>query len=149
MEQNNIERKKKMNKQNMKKILAIGVLAVAVVVVALLGFFLREKTQEGSKSIVIEVTDSKKVTKEYELKTDAEYLRQAMEEAGITFSGAESEEFGMMVDTVNGERADYTLDNAYWSFNVNGEYCNYGIDTQPVKDGDEFQIIYTPANMTE
>ena len=79
------------------------------------------------------------------MKTDAEYLRQAMEEAdGLTFSGAESE-YGMMVDTVNGERADYSLDGAYWSFYVNGEYCNYGIDTQPVLDGDAFAITYTLA----
>ena len=134
---------------NKKVLLGIAAVVILVAVMGILYSVFREKPVEGSKSIVIEVTDSKKVTKEYELKTDAEYLRQAMEEAGITFSGSESEEFGMMVDTVNGERADYTLDNAYWSFNVNGEYCNYGIDKQPVKDGDEFQIVYTPANATE
>ena len=51
----------------------------------------------------------------------------------------------MMVDTVNGVRADYEADGAYWSFCVNGEYCNYGIDTQPVEDGDVFSIVYTSA----
>ena len=66
-----------------------------------------------------------------------------MEEAeGLTFSGTESE-YGMMVDTVNGERADYNQDGAYWSFYINGEYCNYGIDTQPVADKDAFSICYT------
>jgi len=66
-----------------------------------------------------------------------------MEEAdGLTFDGDEGE-YGMMVMTVNGETADYNVDQSYWSFYVNGEYCNYGIDTQPVADGDAFKIVYT------
>ena len=48
-----------------------------------------------------------------------------------------------MINTVNGETADFNTDGAYWSFYVNGEYCNYGISEQPVEDGDAFQIIYT------
>ena len=32
---------------------------------------------------------------------------------------------------------------AYWGFSVNGQYCNYGIDEQPVEDGDAFVIAYT------
>ena len=48
-----------------------------------------------------------------------------------------------MVDTVNGEKAVYEEDGAYWGFTVNGEYCNYGIAEQPVADGDEFEIVYT------
>ena len=129
----------------MKKKILIGVgafLALAAILVGIF-FIFREKPVEGSKSVSIEVINSKDKSKVYELKTDAEYLRQAMEEAdGLTFSGNESE-YGLMVNTVNGEIADYNTNGAYWSFYVNGEYCNYGIDTQPVKDGDEFQIIYT------
>jgi len=79
------------------------------------------------------------------VQTDAEYLRQVMDEAeGLTYGGADSE-YGIMIDSINGVRADYTLDGAYWSFYVNGEYCNYGIDTQPVADGDVFKIEYTLA----
>ena len=100
---------------------------------------------EGSKSITIEVVNKAEENTNYELKTDAEYLRQAMEEAeGLTFSGTESE-YGMMVETVNGEKADYNIDGAYWGFYVNGEYCNNGIDTQPVEDGDVFSIVYTAS----
>lgn len=98
---------------------------------------------EGSKSVTIEVVNKEKESTTYRLKTDAEYLRQVMEEAeGLEFSGTESE-YGMMVETVNGETADYAADSAYWSFYVNGEYCNYGIETQPVADGDAFSIVYT------
>lgn len=136
-----------MEKKSNKKALFAGVIGLAVLVLVFAGiaFVFREKPVKGAKTITIQVVNSASESKSYEVKTDAEYLRQAMEEAeGLTFSGAESE-YGLMIDTINDLRADYTLDNAYWSFYVNGEYCNYGIDEQPVEDGDTFSIVYTPA----
>lgn len=132
------------SKKGNKKVIVGAVVLVAVVaILAIVYNLFREKPVEGSKAITIEVTGKEGETQNYQLKTDAEYLRQAMEEAeGLTFSGAESE-YGLMVDTVNGETADYSVDGAYWGFYVNGEYCNYGIDTQPVEDGDAFGIVYT------
>lgn len=132
-------------KANKKVIFGMAALIAVIALLAVVYFVFREKPVEGSKGITIEVVNKTEETTEYQVRTDAEFLRQAMEETeGLTFSGTESE-FGMMVDTVNGERADYTLDGAYWSFYVNGEYCNYGIDSQPVMDGDAFSIVYTPA----
>lgn len=137
-------------KKSNKKVI-IGVVAFVAVLVLLAAVFcmFRAKPVAGSKAIVIEVVNQEQDTTTYNVNTDAEYLRQAMEEAeGLTFSGAESE-FGLMVDTVNDVRADYTLDGAYWAFFVNGEYCNYSIDEQPVLDGDIFKIAYTPAESYE
>ena len=50
-----------------------------------------------------------------------------------------------MVETVNGESAIYEKDGAYWGFNLNGEYCNYGISEEPVTDGDAVLIVWTKA----
>ena len=132
-------------KSNKKIILGAGIL------VALIGVFIAvyvafgAKPVAGSKSITIEVVNKAQESTVYELTTNAEYLSEAMEEVeGLTFSGAAGQ-YGMMLDTVNGERADYTLDNAYWSVMVNEEYGQYGIDMQPVMDGDAYAIIYTPA----
>ncbi len=132
------------SKTSSKKIIfGIVALAAGIVLFAVIYNVYREKPVEGGKSITIEVVDGEQKSTVYELKTDAEYFRQAMEETeGLTFSGTESE-YGMMVDTVNGVTADFNADGAYWSFYVNGEYCNYGIDTQPVLDGDAFSIVYT------
>lgn len=133
------------NKSNRKLFIGIGLLAVFIAALTLIYSAFGAKPVQGSKAVTIEVVNQAQESTIYELHTDAEYLRQAMEEAeGLTFSGTESQ-FGLMIDTVNGIRADYTLDNAYWSFLVNGEYSNYGIDTQPVMDGDTFTIAYTPA----
>ena len=128
---------------NRKMVFAVIALIIAIAAAACLYFAFREKPSEGKKQITISVVGISGEATDYALQTDAEYLRQAMEEAeGLTFSGQESE-YGMMVETVNGEGAVFAENGAYWSFYVNGDYCNYGIDTQPVEDGDLFRIEYT------
>ena len=130
-------------KFNKKALIAVGILVVVLTAMAAVFFIFRPKPAEGSKSITIEVINSAQESKMYELKTDAEYLRQAMEEAkGLEFSGTESEEFGLTLITVNGEDTDFN-NGSYWGIFVNGEYGMYGIDSQPVYDGDAFQIVYT------
>ena len=107
-----------------KKGLIIGIVAlVAVIAVLTVG------DDQGTKTT-------------YNLNTDAEYLKQAMEEAdGLTFSGSESD-YGLYLETVNGLTADYNADGAYWSIYVNGAYGNYGVDSQPVADGDTYTLQY-------
>lgn len=130
-------------KKNTKKILGVALIVILIAAFALIWNNFREKPVEGSKTITIEVIDNEEESTKYEVKTDAEYLRQAMEEAeGLEFSGSEGP-YGMSIDTVNGVIADFNTDGPYWGFYVNGEYCNYGVDEQPVEDGDDFQIIYT------
>ena len=128
-----------------KKILSVAVVAVLVVALALVYVAYSEKAVDGSKSITIEVVMADETSTVYKLDTDAQYLIEAMNEAdGLTFEGEEGI-YGMSVSTVNGIRADYTLDGAYWGFYVNDEYCNYGVSQQPVEDGDVFSIVYTLA----
>lgn len=134
---------------NKKKVL--GLSAIVVVIIGMLFVYnnFKEKPVEGSKAVSIEVIDSAEQSTVYEVKTDAEFLSQAMEEAdGLEFSGEEGQ-FGMVIESVNGEKAVYEEDGAYWSIMVNGEYGNYGIDEQPIEDGDTFQIVYTSAESYE
>ena len=128
---------------NVKRILAATALLLLAAALALAYFTFRAKPVSGSKNITISVVNSKAETTEYRLKTDAQFLRQAMDEAeGLTYTGTEGA-YGLMISAVNGETADYNVDASYWGFFVNGEYCNYGIDQQPVNDGDAFSIVYT------
>lgn len=130
-------------KTNKNLIIGAAVMIFLIALFAVVFVLFRPKAAQGAKSITIEVVDNNAASTVYDVHTDAEYLRQAMEEAdGLEFSGTESE-YGMMVETVNGVTADYNVDQSYWGFYVNGEYCNYGIDTQPVTDGDAFRIVYT------
>ena len=141
------------NNTNTKKkgkgllILGIIILAVLIGLFVILFALFGPKTTEGSKSVTLSVVSESGDSTAYETKTDALVLQELMDELkdeGFTYGGTESE-YGLMVDTINGVRADYTLDGAYWSFYVNDGYSNYGISEQPVNDGDAFSIVYTPA----
>lgn len=130
-------------KKTGKVVLGVVILAAVIAVFACIFVKFSEKPVEGSKEITIEVVDDKEQSTKYEVNTDAEFLRQAMEETdGLTFDGDESE-YGLMISSVNGITADFNINGAYWSFYVNDEYCQYGVDTQPVTDGDAFAIVYT------
>ncbi len=142
----NAKEEKKMAEQNnkSKKGLIIGIVALVAViaVLAVVFFVFREKPTKGAKAITIEVVDDQGTKTTYNLNTDAEYLKQAMEEAdGLTFSGSESD-YGLYLETVNGLTADYNTDGAYWSIYVNGGYGQYGVDSQPVADGDTYTLQY-------
>lgn len=141
------------NSQNTTKKSKGKLIALICALVVLVGAFIAlwvvfgPKTTEGSKDVSLSVVGETGETTSYEAKTDALVLKELMDELeddGFTYGGTDSE-YGIMVDTINGVRADYTLDGAYWSFYVNNEYCNYGISEQPVNDGDSFSIVYTPA----
>ncbi len=130
-------------KSGKKGLIAVLILVVLIAVFTVIYMVLSPSTSEGSKSLTIEVIDNEGETTSYSIKTDAEYLRQAMDETeGLTYEGTESD-YGMYVETVNGVTADYDTDGAYWAFYVDGEYCNYGIDSQPVNDGEVYTIEYT------
>ena len=137
-------------KENKRKIIIGGI--VLVTLMAVLGIvYFRNRTvpQSGSKNIVIEVTGSNSATEEYQLSTEAAYLRLAMDElvdqdSGFSYDGTDGE-YGVMIEYINGERASYAEDNAYWALYVNGEYGQNGCDTQPVTDGDVYAWKYEKA----
>lgn len=128
---------------NKKIILGVGALLLIALVFAGIYFAMKPKAAEGSKHITIEVIDNAEKSTMYEVSTDAAYLGDAIRETeGLSVEGTESE-YGLMVDTVNGVLADYDADGAYWAFYVDGAYCSYGMDQQPIADGEAYQIVYT------
>lgn len=130
-------------KSRNKKILAGLAFVLLIAVMALVYVRFSEKPVSGVKAVMIEVVSSEGKSTAYVLKTDAEYLLGAMEDAeGLEFSSYEGP-YGMVITEVNGEEADFNVNDAYWSVLVNGEYGNYGISQQPVHDGDVFTIAYT------
>ena len=130
-------------KKNLGRILAAAAFVLLIAALAFVYVTFGEKAVSGSKSVTLEVISSAAEKTIYTLKTDAEYLSEAMDAAeGLTYT-AEEGPYGLSVSSVNGETADFNADGAYWGFFVNGEYCNYGISQQPVHDGDVFTIAYT------
>ena len=132
-----------MNEQkSSKKGLIIGIIVLVVLIAAVAAVYMiaKPKAQGGAKTVTIEVINSAGESSQYEVHTDAQYLKEAMDDAeGLSYTL----DSGDMVTAVNGETADYNADQAYWAFYINGEYCNYGVTQQPVADGDAFKIEYT------
>lgn len=129
---------------NNKKSILLSVLAVVLVAALAVGAYFvytsfKPQTQQGSKAVTVTVTDTVNNTEQkvYNLKTDAEYLEDLLLENEIAQGSVG--EFGFTIETVNGITADGSK-YQYWAIYVNGEYSQYGASTQPVLDGDSFEL---------
>lgn len=130
----------------MNKKVIIGIVALVVVILAGVGIYTAfgPKTSAGSKSYTLTVVSEDGTETSYEGKTDAEVLHDLMDEVAanndFTYEGSDSD-YGFFVESVNGEAADSAA-GAYWAIYVNDEYGQYGVDEQPVADGDNFKFAY-------
>lgn len=116
--------------------------AMLVMTVLMSGLIACGGKDEGKYKITVEVVDDQGGTKSYTSSTDAEVLYDALLEIdGLTLDGYESD-YGYYITGVNGLTADYDADGAYWSLYVNGEYGSYGVESQPVADGDSYRLVY-------
>lgn len=75
--------------------------------------------------------------------TNEEILGEYLEKEGI-IEGAEGP-YGMYIAKVEGEKAVYEEDNAYWAFYVDGEYASTGVDQTNIENGKVYQLKYEPA----
>lgn len=122
-----------------------GMIVVILIIVLVAAYFIFGSTAHGqgiSKSITITVTDDTGTNTVYESETEAEYLIDAVNEIKSLDIQGQEDAYGLFIYSINGVTADYSVDQSYWAIYVNGEYGNYGIDTQPVADGDEFAFVY-------
>lgn len=101
----------------------------------------QEPQQEGKTHITLTVTYGDETSQDYDITTDADNLMDAIQDQ-VELGGSQGE-FGFYIESVNGVTADYDTDGAYWAIYVNDDYGMYSIDTQPIKDGDRFALVYT------
>ena len=55
----------------------------------------------------------------------------------------EEGQYGLYIKSVNGVRADYDKDKAYWAIYQDGEYLMSGVDFTEVSDGAHYELVYT------
>jgi hypothetical protein len=103
-----------------------------------------ETTAVTEKAYTLEIVSRDGSSKSYEGSTSQEFLKGAMDELAEKGDFSYEEADGM-ITTINGERADYNADGAYWAIYVNGDYGQFGADQQPVSDGDAYKFEYTSA----
>lgn len=129
-------------KKGNAKLAALGivVLCAAFAIFAEAYAILGPKPIEGGKNIKVEIITVEAADKTVEIKTDAEFLRQALEQENL-IQGDESE-FGLFVKTVDGVTADDSKQE-WWCITKNGEQLMTGVDFTPIADGEHYEITLT------
>lgn len=127
--------------KNKKIILALVALVVLAAIVLGVYFATRPQTAQGAKTITVTVVHADGSTKDFTYHTDEEYLGAVLVAEGLV-EGDDSE-YGLMIHTVDGEKASWEENGAYWALYVGEEYAMTGVDSTPVSDGDTFKLAYT------
>ena len=95
----------------------------------------------GQKAYTLEVSDGNKNIL-YSGKTDSKYLSDLMDELknedGFEYESSAGN-YGVYISSVNGIKAEEGR-KTYWAIYVNGEYSQYGADSQSVNDGDVYAL---------
>ena len=125
-----------------KKTLGIVIALVAVVAILVGVYFAtRPETTDGMKSFTVEIVHADGTSKKLEMKSDAEYLGEALDEKDLI----EYEEgpYGKFILKADGEQAVFETDGAYWAFFVGEEYAMLGVDQTPIEEGKIYKLVYT------
>ena len=88
-------------------------------------------------TVVVIHADGEEKTFNYE--TEGGNLGPVLVEKGLV---VESESAGLY-NTVDGETADWNVDQSYWSFYIGDEMAAYGMNDAVIHDGDVFKLVYT------
>ena len=97
----------------------------------------------GEKTITVDVVDNEGKTTTFVITTSAETLADALLDEKLV--EGDVGEYGLMITTVNGLRADYNEDGAYWGMFQGGEYMSTGASDTMINDGDHYELVYTKA----
>lgn len=127
--------------KNKKLVIAAVALLVVVGLMAGIWFANRPETQEGSKAYTVTVVHKDGTAKNFDYRTDAEYLAEALLEEGLV-SGEDSQ-YGLTIIAVDGEAAVWETDKAYWAIWIGEEMAMTGASEIPVYDGSTFKLEYT------
>ncbi|MBQ9843330.1 MAG: hypothetical protein IJO31_04185 [Oscillospiraceae bacterium] len=127
---------------NNKKLILAAIALVAIIAV-LVGVYLATRSgpaAAGAKAITVTVVHSDGTEKVFHYNTDAEKLGAYLEEQGLIESqGADAG----MFHTVDGEKADWNVNQSYWAFYLGEDYAMTGIYDTDIADGGVYKLVYT------
>lgn len=129
-------------KKNRGPVIALAALLCVAVLFAGVWFATRGTVSEGSKQLTIEVVHGNGETKEFMIRTDAEYLGQALMEYEKIGVVGENGPYGLYIKTVDGEDAS-DADQTFWAVSLSGESLMVGADQQPIQDGEHYELVLT------
>ena len=95
------------------------------------------------KTFTVTVVYADGTSKEFTYETDEEFVGPVLEADGLIKGNAGP--YGMEITEVDGQKAVYAENKAYWAVYEGEEYAMQGIDTTPVVDGGLYKLVYTGA----
>ena len=117
----------------MKRVLSLTVVCLLLITSVFFVASCGEKESETELSFTFEVVHLDGTEKSFEVKTYKTILADALTEKGY-ISGYQSQ-YGLTVETVDGETLDWEESGAYWALYINGEYAMTGVSSTNVEDG--------------
>ena len=125
------------------KKLVIAIIAVVAVIAVLLGIYFatRPQTKAGGKEITVTVVHADGSSVDFTHATDQEYLGRAIVEMGLVEDNQGP--YGLYIEEVDGERAVWEENGAYWCVMVGDEYAVTGADEIVIEDGGVYSLVYT------
>ena len=104
------------------------------------------QTEESTAALLkftVTVVYADGTSKDFTYETDEEFVGPVLEADGLIKGNAGP--YGMEITHVDGVKAVYNEDKAYWAVYEGEEYALQGIDTTPVVDGGVYKLVYTGA----
>ncbi len=98
-----------------------------------------ENTDE--KTITVKVIHKDKKTNTFTITTNKSTLLASMQQEKLI--EGDSQAAGFYVTTVDGEKADWNVDQSWWCLTKGGEMLLTGADSTPIADGETYEFTYT------
>ena len=124
-----------------KSTLFAGIILIVLCIAAgILYSSAKPKTELGEKEVAVVVVHGDDTKTDYTFHTDAEYLREVLEENGLI--EGEDGPYGIFITVVDGEVANSSKQQ-WWCITKEGERVNTSADEAPVTDGCQYELTLT------
>lgn len=117
----------------MKKALSISIACLILLSSLFIVCACGNKESDTELTFTLEVVHLDGTAKTFEVNTYKTVLADALTEKGY-ISGYKSQ-YGLTVETVDGETLDWETSGAYWALYINGEYAMTGVSTTNIENG--------------
>ena len=133
-----------MKQTKFHRFLSLTLCLVLIAAMALMVVSCNQRKEDGEeKSFTFIVVDAEGKEKTFKITTERAYVGDALLDEKLI--EGEDSEYGLFVKKVNGIRADYNLDGAYWAFYEGNKQAMKGVDNTEIKDGATYKFVYTKA----
>jgi len=102
-----------------------------------------EDIGSGETTFRFHMVDGDGNGKAWNVRTNETTVGAALVAAGLI--EGDVSDFGMMVSHVNGIRADFEEDDAWWAFFIGDEMAMVGVDSAEIESGVIYSFVFTPA----